>query len=228
MLIKIWTTIHECLITIISHAFGKKWPLLKINMLSDHWLPNEKLLAAYVCKSCAKCMLGLIETRVVTVIIMLYEMNSHNASYQFGWWTCIAKQNLKRLWWSCCYENQLLRPNIFSGGLQQCYFCSSSSVSMTNLFKNTQVKVIKSPEFLKVVHPKYKFYLHLLTFYHIFRILGPWWVMWRKGNLKVSNVLYSIQPFERALTANSLKNLLSFTQPHVIPNLHDLYQWEIK
>ncbi len=51
--------------------------------------------------------------------------------------------------------------------------------------------------------------------------------MWRKGNLKVSNVLYSIQPFERALAANSLKNLLSFTQPHVIPNLHDLYQWEI-
>ncbi len=35
---------------------------------------------------------------------------------------------------------------------------------MTNLFKNTQVKVIKSPEFLKVLFTqKYKFYLHLLT-----------------------------------------------------------------
>lgn len=44
--------------TIISHAFGKKWPLLKIIMLSDHWLPNEKQLAAYVLQVMCKVYSG--------------------------------------------------------------------------------------------------------------------------------------------------------------------------
>lgn len=44
----------------------------------------------------------------------------------------------------------------------------------------------------------------------------------------MSNGLYNRQLFERALTPNSLKNLSSFTQPQVIPNLHDFDLWETK